>query len=391
MKKVITLLFLTGFIAANAQWANKIVFSLPSTSHAEDSVCYTNPDGSGFDFITNGYWPRVNHQGNRVAFLYGSNATITQNDVYFKDGAGSPYLYYTNGGYDMYNYDFSPEDYYFQFDWQGNFYRMDADQPNGGSTNIGSGAGDFNDVYPRLSTVDSQIVFHNKDHGLYLMPFAGQGNTNLIPNTSAGDMYPYWSPDGQWIYFMTSYDAGNNKMHNIYKIHPNGTNRTQITNLSNADTVGASLVVTKNGKWAVAPARINGITGIYKFRLDQSSLQTTGYLIRAFNYLHSPCNTIWVGSVDSVNNDISMAINEPKELKASIYPNPVTDFVQLQLEKVNGPVKVQLINQLGETLVEENYGPVKTVKLNTNSLPAGIYFIKATADEKAYTTKIIKQ
>ncbi len=390
MKKVITLLFLSSFIAANAQWSNKIVFSLPSNTPAEDSVCYTNPDGSGFDFITNGYWPRLNRQGDRVAYLYGNNSDRTLNDVYFKDGNGSPYLFYTNGGYTMINYDFSPSGYYFEYDQQGTFYRMNSGLPNGGSVNTGSGHGDFNDVYPRISPVDSQIVFHNKGYGLYLLGLDGTTPSTTIPNTSAGDMFPYWSADGQWIYFMTAYDADNNKMHNIYRIHPDGSNRTQVTNLPTSDTLGSTLVITKNGKWAVAPARINGITGIYKFRLDQGQLQDHGYLIRSFNYLHSPCNTIWLGSVDSVNNDISMSINEPKELKAEVYPNPVNDYLQISLEKITGDVTVHLFNQLGEAVMAVTFKPGQPVRLNTSTIPAGVYFIEAIADQKSYTTKIMK-
>ncbi len=390
MKKVITLLFLNCFIAANAQWSNKIVFSVPANTPAEDSVLTIDPDGSNLTFITNGYSPRLNHHSNRLAYLNGSNNDRTLNDIYFKDGSGAPYLFYTNGGYAIYNFDFSPQDSYFQLDWQGNFYRMDAEQPNGASTNIGSGAGDFNDAYPRLSTVDSQVVFHNKNNGLYLMPFAGQVNTNLIANTVAGDMYPYWSPDGQWIYFMKQYPGVEGKMHNIYKIHPNGSGLTQVTSLKTTDTLGATLVITKNGKWAVAPARIKGVTGIYKFRIDQPTPDTLGYLIRSFNYLSSPCGTLWVGSADSVNNDISMAITEPVALQASIYPNPATDNVQIQVEKTEAVVLVQVFSALGESVIEEQRPNTGNIAVSLAGIPAGIYLLKASSGGKVYNTRLVK-
>ncbi len=393
MKKLITLfgaLLIGSTGITKAQWANKIVFSVPANSPAEDSVCYINNDGTGLSFINNGYWPRVNYQNNRIAFMQGSVTDRTMNDVYFKDGNNTPYLYYTNGGYAMINYDFSPSGYYFQFDWQGNFYRMESALPNSSSTNIGSGAGDFNDVYPRLSTVDSQIVFHNKNYGLYLMPFAGQGNTDLIPNTVPGDLYPCWSPDGQWVYFMKQY-AGAEGMHNIYKIHPNGSGLTQVTNLKTTDTLGSTLIITKNGKWAVAPARIKGVTGIYKFRINQATPDTLGYLIRAFNYLPSPCNSLWIGSADSVNDDISMAIEQPLSLQASVFPNPITDNIHVELQQKEEQVTVELVNLVGEIVLQENRKQTSEVLLNTATVTPGIYLLQVRAATKQYTTRIIKQ
>lgn len=223
------------------------------------------------------------------------------------------------------------------------------------------------------------------------MPFAGQVNTNQIANTAAGDMYPYWSPDGQWIYFMKQYPGVEGKMHHIYKIHPNGSGLTQVTSLKTTDTLGATLVITKNGKWAVAPARIKGVTGIYKFRIDQPTPDTLGYLIRSFNYLSSPCGTLWVGSADSVNNDISMAITEPVNLSARLYPNPTSDLLQLTTEKVNGNIHLQLFNQLGEVVVDETHKPTQQITINVSALPTGIYMLKATADGRSYANKIMKQ
>jgi len=352
--------------------SGKIVFSLPGTNSSTDSICSLNPDGSGFAYITNGSRPRVSPNGTYLAFLYGTDADRSLNHLYFKDVSGAPYMYYDNSSkFPLFNYDFSPSEDKLIFDWQGGFYNQLGNDPNGQTIYNTSGAGDNFDEYPRICMTDSTVVSHNINYGLYTMPYPGPTN-GLVPNTVPGDLSPYWSPDGQWIYYAKQYTGAPYKLHNIYRIHRDGTNMQQITNLPNTDTLGMSLVVTKNGQWIVMPARINGVTGLYKFKANPTGFDTTGYLIKAFNYLPTPAGNFWLGSVDSVTPPPPAYIPEVQTNIVSVYPNPAKDIINIRLS-AHGSYTSVFYNMQGQQCKQVSINTVQAIPVN--ELSNGLYII----------------
>ncbi len=312
--------------------SGKIIFSFQNTTPDRDSICVIDPDGSNFQYITQGSFPRGSAAGSYLSFLRGADTNRSLNHIYFRDASNSEYEYYNNGSKQpIVNYDFSPAETTCIYDWQAGFYNQLSANPNGQNVNNGSGAGDLYDCYPRISPIDSDIVFHNINHGLYLMPFAGVGNAPMIPNTQPGDLSPCWSADGQWIYYGVQSGANTDVLKNIYRIHKDGSGKMQVTALGSTDTIGTGLVATKNGKFIVAPARINGVIGLYKFRTDSTFPQTTAYLIKAFPNVSS-VNRLLLGNADSVTNiAIGTGMLNPVLPKASLWPNPAGNTLWLTL------------------------------------------------------------
>ncbi|MBS1584015.1 MAG: T9SS type A sorting domain-containing protein [Bacteroidetes bacterium] len=364
--------------------SGKILFSLPGTNSTTDSICTLEPDGSGFTFITHGSRPRLSPTGTYLAFLYGTDTNRSLNHIYFKDVTGAPYQYFDNGSkFNLFNFDFSPSTDKLIFDWQGGFYNQLSNDPNGQTLNNTSGAGDNFDEYPRICKVDSVVVSHNPNFGLYTMPYPGPTN-GLVPNTVPGDLSPYWSPDGQWIYYAKQYPGAPYRLHNIYRIHRDGSNMQQITNLPNNDTLGMSLVVTKNGNWVVAPARINGVTGLYRFNAHPTGFDTTGQLIRAFNYLSSPTRNFWLGNVDSVaQHTLDVAVVSAGTAK--IFPNPSADLVTIQIPGTSY-YDLTFFNALGQKCKELTVSNYQTIRVS--DIPAGLYFIELNDRENKTSQKL---
>jgi len=69
-----------------------------------------------------------------------------------------------------------------------------------------------------------------------------------------------------------------------------------------------------------------------------------------------------------------------------IYPNPATDFINIMSQqRINS---VSILNSEGKVLIETDVNDVM-LKLNTNSLNSGIYFIQVKTDEETAVKKIL--
>jgi hypothetical protein len=81
--------------------------------------------------------------------------------------------------------------------------------------------------------------------------------------------------------------------------------------------------------------------------------------------------------------------------KASIYPNPASDMVQLDFSlPEKSQVKIDLFNangQLAKTISRAIYEAGRqTTEINLNSLSNGIYLIKLASENDSQTLKLIK-
>ena len=74
-----------------------------------------------------------------------------------------------------------------------------------------------------------------------------------------------------------------------------------------------------------------------------------------------------------------------------IYPNPVDDYAYVEIGfELKGEAEINLHDMSGrqvQTLKTKN----KLTKINTNSLPQGVYIVTATTPEKSVNTKIVKK
>lgn len=89
-------------------------------------------------------------------------------------------------------------------------------------------------------------------------------------------------------------------------------------------------------------------------------------------------------------DDISLqftGINEMKNKKLVVYPNPATDIVTVQTNSNNGTV--QIFDISGKLLNNENYTS-ETFQLNIANYPAGTYYVVLTSENARQTTKLIK-
>ncbi len=90
---------------------------------------------------------------------------------------------------------------------------------------------------------------------------------------------------------------------------------------------------------------------------------------------------------------VDMQLPELREPPFNIYPNPVNDYVSLNLNSfVNKPVKIKVINTLGKEIYFENIASqassLNTIK--TANWQAGMYTVIIESEGKKYYQKMIK-
>jgi hypothetical protein len=75
----------------------------------------------------------------------------------------------------------------------------------------------------------------------------------------------------------------------------------------------------------------------------------------------------------------------------SIFPNPTSANIVVELEIINGDTKIEIYNSLGQMILLENLRE-KSSLLDLHSLENGIYFLKITEGNKSILySKIIKE
>jgi hypothetical protein len=83
------------------------------------------------------------------------------------------------------------------------------------------------------------------------------------------------------------------------------------------------------------------------------------------------------------------SVNEISADLVEIYPNPVFDNINIRLPVRNSHGLVQVINTIGQVILEQNVN--ETTILSLYTIPAGVYIIKVIYSGKVLHKKIIKR
>jgi hypothetical protein len=239
-------------------------------------------DGSNDRFVTYGRHPRISPDGRKILFKRWQNVSCTSG---FEGGFGwfirdlatgvETQIGGQNGG--ATGASFSPETnragLQITADESGGMCQLNT---NGGRTCY------FTQIPPiqgfghsSVRGGDYLIVAQNYDDfpvdvgGLYTLNY-NRTNILKIPNTTYLDLSPSWSNDGQKIayalYVNPCCRTAPYFFVNLFKINPDGSNKTQLTNVSvpPGDGFAYSLVWTQDNSTILNAAKLNGVTGIYK-------------------------------------------------------------------------------------------------------------------------------
>ncbi len=88
--------------------------------------------------------------------------------------------------------------------------------------------------------------------------------------------------------------------------------------------------------------------------------------------------------------DAPVGINELQESGFTLYPNPASDVITLEISGESVKSNISIINIEGRELIAQAINEPKT-QIDISALPSGVYFVQIANDKSIKTGKIIKQ
>ena len=286
---IFALCFASVWVSAQILKPGEIVYSrvatVPGGNCDSAAIWAVGQDGTNDRFITNGLHPRISPDGYLILFKrFASNTSCGpffngSPEWWIRDLRTKLETHISNNFLISYGHYFSPEtnraDNQIIFDDAQGICRMNLDGTNRvcnfftprryGHLSVRGG-----DNLVVMDYVDSSFPAAN---GLYTLTY-DVTNLQQIPNTGIGDRSPEWSNDGQTILY-ANYPVNRSYPYyfaNLFKIKPDGTGKTPLTNLNLPIEEGFAFspIWSPNNSTVIAAARINGIAGIYRFAADGS-------------------------------------------------------------------------------------------------------------------------
>lgn len=98
-----------------------------------------------------------------------------------------------------------------------------------------------------------------------------------------------------------------------------------------------------------------------------------------------------MGSFVVIDTTASAGIHSLQQHDFTIFPNPVSEKLHVQFDSQISVSEINVINILGEVMVEQKLHNAKNIDIDVHHLSSGIYFMKINFDNNIYCQKFIKQ
>ena len=95
---------------------------------------------------------------------------------------------------------------------------------------------------------------------------------------------------------------------------------------------------------------------------------------------------LFIAKFNSTNTN---SIENDTKNQISIFPNPTSNNVLIELGSTLNATEVTIINIFGQIVYNENFNNISSIKLKIENNP-GIYFLNVKSGQESTTFKVIK-
>ncbi len=89
-------------------------------------------------------------------------------------------------------------------------------------------------------------------------------------------------------------------------------------------------------------------------------------------------------------DSVMVGVNERQKSKFSLYPNPATDKITIEIAEGQAPIQLSMMNLNGKKVLTRSLIKPKT-QIDIGNLPSGVYFVRLTNDKTVEVGKFVKQ
>ena len=113
----------------------------------------------------------------------------------------------------------------------------------------------------------------------------------------------------------------------------------------------------------------------------------------SYGYWHPDYGYGFADPENHLNNSTSGIIVNNFEFDVKIFPNPVKDFLTIDMNKTHGSINLAIYSLVGELLLEREIISTKLISVDLSTYKSGIYFIQLIdkSDNNNAVVKIIKE
>jgi len=135
-------------------------------------------------------------------------------------------------------------------------------------------------------------------------------------------------------------------------------------------------------------------TGETTASIEVSPQVTTDYYVTVFNAMHFDEATVRVEVDAECNQGPTLPGEEPTDFGMDIYPNPASDYVNVEISGVFDASLIEVYDISGKRIIREevsneNQDASISKRVNVSQLLNGIYILKLVDDEREVTRKLI--
>jgi hypothetical protein len=158
--------------------------------------------------------------------------------------------------------------------------------------------------------------------------------------------------------------------------------------------VGVALVGGFDGQAGSIPAPVNdGTVATYAFNY---TVPTTSHIENMHGIIVIIDNATGkiVNSVKKELKSSGIGISENSKINFNVFPNPSTDFVNVEFEAKNSEYIVSVIDITGKIVKSNSYNNLSgatTVKVDLNDLKSGNYLIGLSTNGESFTQNVVKK
>lgn len=234
-------------------------------------------------------------------------------------------------------------------------------------------------IYNGITYVANNLVFDNGARGIHCYE---SDNVIIVNNTSYHNCQSSSTQEGE----LTAFDATNISYFNNI-VSPSGNIPPIFAYAQSTSNITSQHNLITNNNNLSSPVGTNNIVGNANFILPSSNPIIANFHIQSSSLAINVGTTTNAPLFDKDGNvrlsdgfidigcyefQVPLSINYIENTKTKVYPNPVSNF--LQIENSKGNLDIQIINSSGQIIFSQKNSMYK--KIDFSNFQSGIYFLQ---------------